>query len=94
MSYTADAHNWLHASGSPDYQYDAAGNMTFNAAPPVQTYTFDQENRLTGAAGFYLHLRRRRQPRAQVERDDGCERHALLVHDAGHCGRDRPGRCH
>src|SRR5262249_10851657 len=52
FSVTADAHNWLHASGSPDYQYDAAGNMTFNATPPAQTYTFDQENRLTGAAGY------------------------------------------
>ncbi len=35
-----------------DYQYDAAGNMTFNATPPTQTYTYDQENRLTGAAGY------------------------------------------
>jgi RHS repeat-associated protein len=34
------------------YRYDAAGNMTFNATPPTQTYTFDQENRLTGAAGY------------------------------------------
>jgi RHS repeat-associated protein len=48
---TADAHNWIHASGT-DYQYDAAGNMTFNATPPTQTYTYDQENRLTGAAGY------------------------------------------
>ena len=53
---TADAHNWIHASGT-DYQYDAAGNMTFNATPPAQTYTYDQENRLTGAAGI-LHVRR------------------------------------
>jgi RHS repeat-associated protein len=51
LSATADAHNWIHASGT-DYQYDAAGNMTFNATPPVQTYTYDQENRLTGAAGY------------------------------------------
>jgi RHS repeat-associated protein len=48
---TADAHNWIHASGT-DYQYDAAGNMTFNATPPTQTYSYDQENRLTGAAGY------------------------------------------
>jgi RHS repeat-associated protein len=34
------------------YLYDAAGNMTFNATPPTQTYTWDQENRLTGAAGY------------------------------------------
>jgi hypothetical protein len=46
---TADAHNWIHASET-DYQYDAAG-MTFNATPPSQTYTYDQENRL-GAAGY------------------------------------------
>jgi RHS repeat-associated protein len=34
------------------YLYDAAGNMTFNATPPTQSYTWDQENRLTGAAGY------------------------------------------
>src|SRR5262249_46671376 len=49
---TADSHNWLHATSPPDYRYDAAGNMTFNATPPVQNYTFDEENRLTGAAGY------------------------------------------
>jgi RHS repeat-associated protein len=48
---TADSHNWIHASGT-DYQYDAAGNMTFNATAPAQTYTYDQENRLTGTAGY------------------------------------------
>jgi RHS repeat-associated protein len=26
--------------------------MTFNATPPTQTYTYDQENRLIGAAGY------------------------------------------
>jgi RHS repeat-associated protein len=51
MSFTADAHNWIHASGT-DYLYDSAGNMTFNATAPAQTYTYDQENRLTGAAGY------------------------------------------
>ena len=51
LSVTADAHNWIHASGT-DYQYDAAGNMTRNVTPTVQTYTYDQENRLTGAAGY------------------------------------------
>jgi len=50
LSVTADAHNWLHASGT-DYQYDAAGNMTFDATASL-SYTFDQENRLTGAAGY------------------------------------------
>jgi RHS repeat-associated protein len=49
---TADAHNWIHATGGADYLYDAAGNMTFNATPPTQNYSYDQENRLTGAAGY------------------------------------------
>jgi RHS repeat-associated protein len=52
LSVTADAHNWIHATGGSDYLYDAAGNMTFNATPPTQTYSYDQENRLTGAAGY------------------------------------------
>ena len=52
LSVTADGHNWIHATGGSDYLYDAAGNMTFNATPPTQTYTYDQENRLTGAAGY------------------------------------------
>src|SRR5579864_5277260 len=52
LSLTADAHNWIHATGGSDYLYDAAGNMTLNATPPTQTYTYDQENRLTGAAGY------------------------------------------
>jgi RHS repeat-associated protein len=53
LSVTADAHNWIHASsvGSPDYQYDAAGNMTYDATAYLN-YTFDQENRLTGAGGY------------------------------------------
>jgi RHS repeat-associated protein len=51
LTVTADTHNWIHAP-APDYLYDAAGNMTFNATPPTQTYTYDQENRLTGAAGY------------------------------------------
>ena len=50
LSVTADAHNWLHASGT-DYLYDAAGNMTYDATASL-SYTFDQENRLTGAAGY------------------------------------------
>jgi RHS repeat-associated protein len=51
LTVTADTHNWIHAP-APDYLYDAAGNMTFNATPPTQNYTYDQENRLTGAAGY------------------------------------------
>jgi uncharacterized protein RhaS with RHS repeats len=50
LSVTADAHNWIHAT-APDYQYDAAGNMTYDATAAL-SYTFDQENRLTGAAGY------------------------------------------
>ena len=34
------------------YSYDAAGNMTYDPTPPAKTYTFDQENRITGAAGY------------------------------------------
>jgi RHS repeat-associated protein len=51
LSVTADAHNWIHASGT-DYQYDAAGNMTRNVTPTTQSYMYDEENRLTGAAGY------------------------------------------
>jgi RHS repeat-associated protein len=51
LSVTADAHNWIHTS-APDYQYDGAGNMTFNATPPAQAYNYDQENRLTSAGGY------------------------------------------
>jgi RHS repeat-associated protein len=50
LSVTADGHNWIHST-APDYQYDAAGNMTFDATASLN-YTFDQENRLTGAAGY------------------------------------------
>jgi RHS repeat-associated protein len=50
LQVTADAHNWIHASGT-DYQYDAAGNMTYDATASL-SYTFDQENRLTGAGGY------------------------------------------
>ncbi|HEX3085708.1 MAG TPA: RHS repeat-associated core domain-containing protein, partial [Pyrinomonadaceae bacterium] len=50
LSVTADAHNWIHAAGT-DYQYDAAGNMTYDATAAL-SYTFDQENRLTGAGGY------------------------------------------
>jgi RHS repeat-associated protein len=51
LQVTADAHNWIHASGAPDYQYDAAGNMTYDATASL-SYSFDQENRLTGAGGY------------------------------------------
>jgi RHS repeat-associated protein len=50
----ADAQNRLHAISGPDYQYDAAGNMTYNVAGPLapQSYSYDAENRITGAGGF------------------------------------------
>jgi RHS repeat-associated protein len=48
LSVTAGPDNRL-GSG---YLYDAAGNMTFNATPPTQTYTYDEENRITGTAGY------------------------------------------
>jgi YD repeat-containing protein len=50
LSVTADAHNWIHASGT-DYQYDAAGNMTYDATASL-SYTFDQENRISGANSY------------------------------------------
>jgi RHS repeat-associated protein len=51
---TADAQNRLHVTPGADYQYDAAGNMTYNASGMY--YTFDQENRITAAAGYtYLY---------------------------------------
>jgi RHS repeat-associated protein len=50
LSVTADARNRLHAFGT-DYQYDGAGNMTYDATANL-SYNFDQENRLTGAAGY------------------------------------------
>jgi RHS repeat-associated protein len=46
FSVTALANNQL--SG---YSYDAAGNMTHDSTSGLN-YTFDQENRLTGAAGY------------------------------------------
>jgi len=46
LSVTALANNQL--SG---YTYDAAGNMTYDATANLN-YTYDQENRITGAAGY------------------------------------------
>src|SRR5579872_4529641 len=46
LSVTALANNQL--SG---YNYDAAGNMTHDATTNLN-YSFDQENRITGAAGY------------------------------------------
>jgi len=46
LSLTVDNHNWL-----TGYTYDAAGNMTHDSTSGLN-YTWDQENRLTGAAGY------------------------------------------
>ena len=46
LSVTATANNQL--SG---YSYDAAGNMTYDATANLN-YSYDQENRITGAAGY------------------------------------------
>jgi RHS repeat-associated protein len=51
LNVTADTHNWIHATALPDYQYDAAGNMAYDATASL-SYSFDQENRLTGASGY------------------------------------------
>jgi len=51
LSVTAGANNQLQGG----YIYDAAGNMTHDATANLN-YTFDQENRITGAAGIHLHL--------------------------------------
>jgi RHS repeat-associated protein len=53
MDRTADAQNRLHVKPNTgaDYQYDAAGNMTYNA-DAGQYYSYDPENRITGAGGF------------------------------------------
>jgi RHS repeat-associated protein len=50
----ADAQNRLHVISGPDFQYDAAGNMTYNVAGPLapQSYSYDAENRITGAGSF------------------------------------------
>src|SRR5262249_32507500 len=54
LNVTADAQNRLHVTAGADYQYDAAGNMTYNAAGMY--YSYDQENRITGAGGLtYLY---------------------------------------
>jgi RHS repeat-associated protein len=47
LSVTVGADNRISTAG---YAYDAAGNMTNDALG--QSYTYDQENRITGAGGF------------------------------------------
>jgi RHS repeat-associated protein len=51
MNISADGHNWVHTLTGPDYTYDSAGNMTYNATMS-QGYTYDQENRITGVSGY------------------------------------------
>jgi RHS repeat-associated protein len=50
LHVTADAQNRMHAPVGADYQYDAAGNMTYDASGLY--YTYDAENRITGANGY------------------------------------------
>ena len=50
LDRSADAQNRLHVKAGADYQYDAAGNMTYNASGMY--YSYDQENRITGAGGY------------------------------------------
>jgi RHS repeat-associated protein len=50
LSLTADTQNRVHVKTGADYQYDAAGNMTYDAVG--QYYSYDQENRISGAGGF------------------------------------------
>jgi RHS repeat-associated protein len=54
LSTSADVQNRLHVISGADFQYDAAGNMTTNVAGPLapQNYSYDAENRITGAGGF------------------------------------------
>jgi len=47
LSVAVSASNQLQG----DYTYDAAGNMTYDATANLH-YTYDQENRITGAAPF------------------------------------------
>ena len=51
LNAAADNQNRIHKQTGADFLYDAAGNMTFD---PVtgNSYTFDPENRITGAGGY------------------------------------------
>jgi RHS repeat-associated protein len=51
LNESALANNQLHTISGTDNQYDAAGNLTFDATAGL-TYTFDAENRITGAGGY------------------------------------------
>jgi RHS repeat-associated protein len=46
---TADGQNRVHVTAGADYQSDAAGNMTYDAAG--QYYAYDPESRISGANG-------------------------------------------
>ena len=50
MSFSANLRNQLTTGTTPDFVHDAAGNVTVDNLG--HTYTYDQENRITGAAGF------------------------------------------
>src|SRR5262249_9674012 len=53
MDRPADAQNRMHVkpNSGADFQYDAAGNMTYNA-DAGQYYSYDAESRITGAGGL------------------------------------------
>lgn len=50
LNVTADPQNRTHVTAGADYQYDAAGNMTYDTSGLY--YSYDQENRIIGAAGY------------------------------------------
>jgi RHS repeat-associated protein len=50
LDRAADAQNRLHVKTGADFQYDAAGNMTYDTDGLY--YSYDPENRIAGAAGY------------------------------------------
>jgi RHS repeat-associated protein len=51
LNEAAWASNQLHTISGPDNTYDAAGNMVHDATTGLN-YTYDAENRITGAGGY------------------------------------------
>ena len=71
-------------------EWGVVANITATASNQLQgyTYTYDQENRITGAAG-YTYTYDADGNRVEKSNNTTSDRHALLVHDAGHSGRER-----
>jgi predicted lipoprotein with Yx(FWY)xxD motif len=63
----------------------SAGNMTFDATSGLN-YSFDQENRITGAAGYTYTYDGDGNRVIKANGNTASQRHALLVHDAGRGG--------